>query len=275
MSDDPIMKKRLEDRARTLSWLATQTSHAKCCFAARNALRAVAGIGRERDRRYRQVALHALRATLVATVAAKMPDVDLSSEAKDASAAASRAAYLEDQRCFHVTSVILEVSSCAFAAADIAGCMGQPHDHVDDMAKDTAFTTALMSHTLFRGPRYHPSWDSETGIVRAIARWSELYEMSHRDADGIDAASCPSDIFDHPLWPNGTVPQSFGRPLRSLKELWKEEPDVWRFWDNWYDSMQTGKNIDWKTSLFVAQLPDEDWEMGAETIAKRLRGIIG
>ena len=94
-----------------------------------------------------------------------------------------------------------------------------------------------------------------------------------QDAKLIDTSTDSADIFNYPLWEDGIPTSSITSRLPRLREFWKNKPEIWGFWERWYDGFLNGAPIDWNIQYAAATLSNEDWEKGSKWIAKKIAEI--
>lgn len=92
----------------------------------------------------------------------------------------------------------------------------------------------------------------------------------------------PVDRFwDTPLWADEfSVPNEpehwnlINQPKKlALLDFFSEQPEIWRFWENWYSGYLNGSPMDSRLLEAVAKIQDDVWEQGAEAVAAAIREI--
>ena len=87
------------------------------------------------------------------------------------------------------------------------------------------------------------------------------------DATYSDTKIPPEQLLLTPLWHGETEPQwaQLGNNLL--------DTPAFAFWREWYQGFVDGSPMDWDLQYQVALIPDEDWEKGAEHIARLIEEI--
>ena len=95
------------------------------------------------------------------------------------------------------------------------------------------------------------------------------------DYSAISAGHIPAQIFDFPLWKDVYFDESSAHMgiIRRFKGYANEPPKLWSFWADWYQGFLDGTPVDWELQRRVALIPNDDWAMGPEHIALKIKEI--
>ena len=93
------------------------------------------------------------------------------------------------------------------------------------------------------------------------------------DATLLDGMGDARQVFARPLWDNERIPGEVAANLNRLREFFREAPELWGFWERWYEGMLSGKPIPWEVQEQVALIPNEVWEAGPKGVADRIAEI--
>lgn len=74
------------------------------------------------------------------------------------------------------------------------------------------------------------------------------------------------------LWPD-TPPEWFTKADAETRSIWAREPEHWRFWTRWWDSVIEGKLLNPDLLRDIALIPDETWQQGPGPVAKAIEAI--
>ncbi len=237
-----------------VDWINSRDLHQVICFRTREALRTLPDLGSldwlnhppenaaNGSQRHlipiRTLALPVMRAILIGAVGGMGSTAELRDRANDAGVLSGIDAHDFSEQFFYVAEVAQD------AALRVAAGM--------------ATKPAIRAFSLFLGP----SQSTE-----------EALHVSSIDADRIENTGQVSEVFETTLWPDNGMPQQLKVNLAGLRHLFKNNPEVWGFWERWYDGFLSGTPIDWDVQLAIAMLPNDDWDKGPEWIAGKTAEI--
>ncbi len=241
-----------------LAWTKKQDRSHNEAFAARCALRALPGLGSEQEDVLEETALPVLRALLTSCVAACGRDVEYSHMLLQVDEATKDA--------FHKAT--LNAAEQSIRAALRAASTAR-HTDASDVAADAADTANTSFRSAESAARSIPTtYSHEIDVVVDAAR-STVSFASETDATKLGSAGKIA-VFSTELWLEDIVPAFFKGPFSRLVAFWRSRPDIWSFWDRWYQGMLAGRPLDWELQKAVALIPDEVWEKGAEAVADEI-----
>ncbi|MCV6593629.1 MAG: hypothetical protein OIF48_11795 [Silicimonas sp.] len=198
------------------------------------------------------LALPALRAILVSGVARKWPTPKIREAARfadtAASASISAALFVSDT----AVAVHTAATTAAESAHSAAGAIRSAVSAVDYAGSVAAFSVPT---------------------INADSARSAAFSSVAKDAVGLLAGPAGPDLFNHPLWPDGGVPDFFEKPYADLLDFWDAEPATWNFWQRWYAGMLDGAPLDWEVQRDVALIPDGIWKKGPKAVAEAIAEI--
>ncbi len=230
------------------TWLKGQPVHVVRTFAARSALRGLPGLGEADSAILDQIALPVLRALIMPAVVSKMPAANMTELADSA------ARFVDSARSKYAAPRATDYSAASAArSADSA--------HSASSVPSAARCAYLA--TLSAG---FSSIDP-TGHVAAVSAAYSAHSADTKEAEKSD------DMFKLTLWRTVAMPNGLVRNLETLRTFWKSTPEVWGFWERWYDGYLNGCPIDWDVQRAIATLPEQDWEKGPEWIAGKIAEI--
>lgn len=249
----------ITDRESAQAWLSAQTTDSQRIAAVRSALRAVPEVVTGNESKIGGNVLPVLRAVLTSCVSVGHKGGNASQEnaaadlkrARDGAnryleranaGAAKDAAHHGLRSMVDGLSTVAESLEAARSAADAAG---------------------RMSHAFGA-----PASAYDQGRSAAVTTWIAL----SRDATFISDLQGAGDPFATFLWPDDP-PDPIALSLDTLDAFWRDEPDTWDFWREWYDGMLSGQPMDWKLQEAVALIPDEIWEAGPKRVAQEIRRL--
>ncbi|KPP84898.1 MAG: hypothetical protein HLUCCA08_16045 [Rhodobacteraceae bacterium HLUCCA08] len=236
-------------------WAKTRSREELALFAGRAAARVLPLIETWDETAARQLDLICCRATLIALVRGMYTTPAISraaSTAADAAGAATRAA----DATAHESSAVTGMSdSSAAAAADVVNDAGSAAYVATDATETNAanLSVAPISRRL-TSPSAVPSGPPTVSAATVDAK---MLEDGARDAG---VAFCP-------LWPGDRVPQDIAMRWHALQGRWRQAPDTWSFWLDWYEGLLEGRAPDWELWRDVALIEDAHWQAGPEAVA--------
>lgn len=228
-------------------WLDDQDQQTCICFAARAALRGLSGLGSAEAATLSDPFFANSRAIIISAVAGKMPAADLEKAAE----AAAR----------------FVVSTSDFY-----------HSAPGSAARYAAYSAAVSDNSFSHCAAFCASDSAEAAArsadpsAQAFAR-SAAFSSASADATEMEEAEGPARVLNTTLWPAETMPDGVSKDLQRLRQFWQSAPEVWGFWERWYDGFLNGTPLDWDVQLAVASLPDADWEKGPEWVAGKIAEI--
>jgi hypothetical protein len=89
------------------------------------------------------------------------------------------------------------------------------------------------------------------------------------DARAIEAGQ---DALTLPLW-SIPLPDWFTEKDAEARAIWARDPNIWSFWNRWWDGVLTGNQLNSDLQRQVALIPDEIWEQGPAAVAGAIRQI--
>ncbi len=233
----------IADRKSAEAWLRTQPREVQVAFAARCALRALPALGFLDREAFGGIALITCRAMLTSGVAALVSTPEVRSAASSASAAKRAAA----------------ADAAAFAAASSASA-----------AKRAASASAAFAAASSAAFAAFAAADAASASAAKRAASSAAFAAASYDATQVENGVALRDLFAEPLWPAG-LPEGVAQAEDTLRARFADAPRIWGFWAEWYDSMVSGRPMDWSLQEAVALIPDEIWEAGPEQVAREIR----
>lgn len=98
------------------------------------------------------------------------------------------------------------------------------------------------------------------------------YDNDELNLEAREAAQGQQRVAWEPLWRLRLENNAASRVL-SLVTFYSARPSVWDFWKRWYNGLLDGQPLDWDLQREVALIPDDDWDKGAEHIARLIAEI--
>ena len=240
----------ITDEKSAKAWLEVEgrTHEERIALAARAAMRALPGLGSAHDAALGDLALPVIRAMLTSGVAANLP----TPEVKDAAHAAAAP--------FSARSARSVARSAAYAAFSAAHAAAAPFS-----ARSARSTYSADSAT-------YSAYAAFSAAHAATPALSAAFSATDADARKIDDSAL-KDVFATPLWPDGGVPDFFAAGFANLQAFWNGTPEVWGFWQRWYEGMLKGEPLPWELQEKVALIPDDIWSQGPNVVAGEIRKL--
>ena len=137
--------------------------------------------------------------------------------------------------------------------------------------QDRTFTDSISWPQYFSGPAKLLAARRGEKAELAFATLQEytFTNLASEEATLAELGKSPREILQHPLTIRLDENSSWND---ALIEMRKDDP-LWTFWIDWYERWVAGNPIDWDTQREIALIPNGDWDMGVERIAKRIKEI--
>ncbi len=229
-----------------LSWLSGSSLQEILVVSSRAALR-YPGNPRTDPERWPRTTLLLLRNLLVSTVAAAHSSADLQGAAAEAAKRSEPwlSMYLDRNR-------DTGRRSSAMSA-------GLKVSHAATMTVAQIERSVVETHAV--RVIYYSTGVEDPQSDRASSR-----DMAHVQLDHMNA-------LERPLW-EGSEPEGFVQQnIEDLDNFFDQDPATWSFWKRWYHSFLDGRSHDWELYREVALIPNEDWDQGAQHVARIISQI--
>lgn len=236
----------LSDSNATKNWISEQERDVVICFATRNALRALPVVVEASP----DLMLPTLRAVAIAAAACRTQTPDLVERAKSCVAHES---FSKGRFEGNTTDAYYGGPDAAVSAAT---CVFETSAGAYQAALNTVRNTArAVTQSAKRAP----------DLAAEVA--------AQEDADFLNHASHPLEVFDRGLWSYQTAPDGIEPSLFKLQSFWRGSPEAWEFWNGWYEGFWHGKPLPWDVQQELGELPDFLWDNGPQWIAVKTRAI--
>lgn len=239
------------DRESVLAWAEGKPQEVLVAFSARSALRAYPGIIFGELVTPQEAALPIARLMLSTVVAGLIESPEL--------VEACQSADPHVQKLPRMVSHTHDTGDAANYSASYASFVvthSENRDYSSAFAAEASAHSALLTKRTTGEIDQHPLfWLAASGDASFLA------------------TNAPELTYGRPLWQEGSLDHDLDWRQEKLTAFWQSAPEVWGFWQRWYEGMLNGEPLPWELQEKVALIPEEDWEEGPERVAEVIRRI--
>ena len=259
----------ITDEKTLRAWLETRPRADAVAIAWRAAARVfplwARAMGMEWARKRELTALPVLRVSLTSGVARNYPTPEVRAAARAVDAAAASAA-ARAVVAFDADADAFDAAAAdARAAAAVAARAAFADADADASAAARAAAAAASAAARAAARAAFAAASAGARAAFASAAWNSIR------ADAIEAEA-GQDLFTRPLWPQ-TPPEWFTKADAETRAIWKKEPEHWRFWTRWWDSVIAGTPLNPDLLHDIALIPGDIWQKGPGPVAKAIEEI--
>ncbi len=166
---------------------------------------------------------------------------------------------------------VYDAADMAADAAEQADAMAYAADRAADAAASAAVTT-------FPGYSTKDVCEAAATAVSYAVDASFAYAEALSAQVGADAAllAAGGDLLATPLW-SGPSPVWFQDMDAKARAIWADEPEIWSFWERWWDGVLSGRPLDGALQRAVAMIPhsvwSSVWDDGPAALAKAIAKV--
>lgn len=226
-------------------WLEGQPKEKQAVFILRSAMRSFPQVVLEKGETNGSAVLWTLRGLLTLVAATDDPSL-LEDEGRRNQVTGLTAA----------ASARVENRDSSMFAAGLANLAAALHGH--DWPNQDQIRTYAVGHTA----RVYTTREASSWMLRG---WPE-------DATKLDSGLTPKELAGDPI-SAGPLPPEVEDAYVRLRAFWRQNPAVWRFWQQWYAATLGGVVADAALVGAIASIPNSVWAEGPDRVAQEIAQI--